>query len=59
MMAWIQRGWRLDRTAVHSPWSDQTAMEVRSNGDGLDSEGMEVRSNGDAFSLVSEKQREQ
>ena len=27
-------------------------MEVRSNGDGLDSKGMEVRSNGGAFSLV-------
>ena len=27
-------------------------MEVRSNGDGLDSKGMEVRSNDDAFSLV-------
>ena len=30
----------------------ETAIEVRSNGDGLDSKGMEVRLNGGAFSLV-------
>ena len=23
----VRRGWRSDRTAVHSPWSDRTAME--------------------------------